>query len=104
MFGRWKLMANYPFHQYAISAVSPFNRKIGINPVCHEATSAFGGIPELTAMLVLAKGIMGMLICEPLFNAAKVNSSFARGISLSATAPERLKQMKWAGRKGLSPV
>jgi putative effector of murein hydrolase len=55
-------------------------------PFAIEATSAFGGIPELTAMLVLVTGIMGILICEPLFNAAKVKSSFARGISLSATA------------------
>lgn len=55
-------------------------------PFAIEATSAFGGGPELTAMLVLVTGIMGMLICDPLFKAAKIKSSLARGISLGASA------------------
>ncbi|MBB1428647.1 LrgB family protein [Shewanella frigidimarina] len=55
-------------------------------PFAIEATGAFGGIPELTAMLVLVTGIMGMLICEPLFKAANIKSSLARGISLGASA------------------
>jgi putative effector of murein hydrolase len=55
-------------------------------PFAIEATRAFGGIPELTAMLVLLTGIMGMLICEPLFKAARIQSSLAKGISLGASA------------------
>jgi len=44
-------------------------------PFAIEATSAFGGIPELTAMLVLVTGIMGMLICDPLFKAANIKAA-----------------------------
>lgn len=55
-------------------------------PFAIEATGAFGGIPELTAMLVLLTGIMGMLICEPLFRVAKIRSSVAKGVALGASA------------------
>ncbi|GIU22201.1 LrgB family protein [Shewanella schlegeliana] len=55
-------------------------------PFAIEATGAFGGIPELTAMLVLLTGIMGMLICEPLFKVAKIRSSVAKGVALGASA------------------
>ncbi|GIU41657.1 murein hydrolase effector protein LrgB [Shewanella sairae] len=55
-------------------------------PFAVEATHAFGGVPELTAMLVLLTGIIGMLICEPLFKVAKINSSIAKGVALGASA------------------
>ncbi|MCL1145054.1 LrgB family protein [Shewanella marinintestina] len=55
-------------------------------PFAVEATTAFGGVPELTAMLVLLTGIIGMLICEPLFKIAKINSSIAKGVALGASA------------------
>ena len=55
-------------------------------PFAIEATAAFGGIPELTAMLVLLTGVMGMLICEPLFKVAKIRSAIAKGVALGATA------------------
>ncbi|GIU21357.1 LrgB family protein [Shewanella sp. MBTL60-007] len=55
-------------------------------PFAMEATGAFGGIPELTAMLVLLTGIMGMLICEPLFKMARIRSSVAKGVALGASA------------------
>ncbi|MCL1092892.1 LrgB family protein [Shewanella kaireitica] len=55
-------------------------------PFAIEATGAFGGIPELTAMLVLLTGIMGMLICEPLFRVANIRSAVAKGIALGASA------------------
>ncbi|ABZ75519.1 LrgB family protein [Shewanella halifaxensis HAW-EB4] len=55
-------------------------------PFAIEATGAFGGVPELTAMLVLLTGIMGMLICEPLFKVAKIRSSVAKGVALGASA------------------
>lgn len=55
-------------------------------PFAIEATTAFGGIPELTAMLVLLTGIMGMLICEPLFKVAKIRSAVAKGVALGASA------------------
>ncbi|MGM8892165.1 LrgB family protein, partial [Psychrobacter sp. 1Y1] len=55
-------------------------------PFAIEATGAFGGVPELTAMLVLLTGIMGMLICEPLFKVANIRSSVAKGVALGASA------------------
>ncbi|MBR9726554.1 LrgB family protein [Shewanella intestini] len=55
-------------------------------PFAIEATPAFGGVPGLTAMLVLLTGVMGMLICEPLFKVAKIKSSVAKGMALGASA------------------
>ncbi|PKG55937.1 murein hydrolase effector protein LrgB [Shewanella sp. Choline-02u-19] len=55
-------------------------------PFAIVATSSFGGVPELTAMLVLITGVMGMLICEPLFKVAKIRSSVAKGVALGASA------------------
>ncbi|GIU11958.1 MULTISPECIES: LrgB family protein [unclassified Shewanella] len=55
-------------------------------PFAIEATTAFGGVPELTAMLVLLTGVMGMLICEPLFKLANIRSSVAKGVALGASA------------------
>lgn len=55
-------------------------------PFAIEATGSFGGIPELTAMLVLLTGVIGMLICEPLFKAANIQSSIAKGVALGASA------------------
>jgi len=55
-------------------------------PFAMEATSAFGGVPELTAMLVLLTGIIGMLVSEPLFKLAKISSPLAIGAALGAAA------------------
>ncbi|WP_108944397.1 LrgB family protein [Shewanella halifaxensis] len=55
-------------------------------PFAIEATSSFGGIPELTAMLVLLTGVIGMLICEPLFKVAHIQSPIAKGVALGASA------------------
>ncbi|BAJ00722.1 LrgB family protein [Shewanella violacea] len=55
-------------------------------PFAMEATSSFGGLPELTAMLVLLTGVLGMLICEPIFRMAKINTSLGKGAALGASA------------------
>ncbi|MGL4474893.1 MAG: LrgB family protein [Shewanella sp.] len=54
-------------------------------PFALAATSAFGGVPALTAMLVLATGVIGMLIGEPLFRMMKLNSSLGKGMALGAS-------------------
>lgn len=55
-------------------------------PFALEATSAFGGVPELTAMMVLITGVIGMLVCEPLFKLMRIKSSLGKGIALGASA------------------
>ncbi|MCA1895542.1 LrgB family protein [Shewanella putrefaciens] len=55
-------------------------------PFAMEATSAFGGVPELTAMMVLITGIIGMLVCEPLFKLMRIRTSLGKGVALGASA------------------
>ncbi|WP_028762427.1 LrgB family protein [Shewanella colwelliana] len=55
-------------------------------PFAIEATSAFGGVPDLTAMLVLVTGILGMLLCAPIFKLARIRSPLAKGAALGASA------------------
>ncbi|MCH1929230.1 LrgB family protein [Shewanella sp. A25] len=55
-------------------------------PFALEATSSFGGVPELTAMLVLLTGIIGMLVCEPLFKLMRIRTSLGKGVALGASA------------------
>ncbi|MDR6962595.1 LrgB family protein [Shewanella putrefaciens] len=55
-------------------------------PFAMEATSVFGGVPELTAMMVLITGIIGMLVCEPLFKLMRIRTSLGKGVALGASA------------------
>lgn len=55
-------------------------------PFAMTASVSFGGVPDITAMLVLLTGIIGMLIGEPLFRLLRVRSSWARGASLGGAA------------------
>ncbi|MFP8967726.1 LrgB family protein [Pokkaliibacter sp. CJK22405] len=55
-------------------------------PFALQAATAFGGVPEITAMLVMATGIIGMVICEPVFRATRIRTSLARGVALGASA------------------
>lgn len=55
-------------------------------PFALEATNAFGGVPELTAMMVLITGVIGMLVCEPLFKLMRIKSSLGKGVALGASA------------------
>ncbi|WP_254843507.1 LrgB family protein [Shewanella sp. UCD-KL21] len=55
-------------------------------PFAIEATSAFGGVPDLTATLVLITGVLGMLLCGPVFKLAKIKSPLAKGAALGGAA------------------
>lgn len=55
-------------------------------PFAIEATTVFGGEPDLTAMLVLITGVLGMLLCGPVFTLAKISSPLAKGAALGASA------------------
>ncbi|MCL1074608.1 LrgB family protein [Shewanella dokdonensis] len=55
-------------------------------PFAMQATTSFGGVPELTAMLVMLTGIIGMVIGEPLFRLAHIHTSLGKGVALGASA------------------
>ncbi|MGL5359083.1 MAG: LrgB family protein [Shewanella sp.] len=55
-------------------------------PFALEATGAFGGVPELTAVMVLLTGIIGMLLCQPLFKLIGIQSAIGKGVALGASA------------------
>lgn len=55
-------------------------------PFAMEATSAFGGVPELTAMMVLITGVIGILVCDPLFKFMRIRTSLGKGVALGASA------------------
>lgn len=55
-------------------------------PFAIVATINFGGVPELTAMMVVATGVIGMLVSEPLFKWTKISSALGRGVALGASA------------------
>jgi putative effector of murein hydrolase len=55
-------------------------------PFAVEATTSFCGVPELTATLVLITGVIGMLLCGPVFKLAKIKSPLAKGSALGGAA------------------
>lgn len=50
-------------------------------PVAMELSKSLGGVPELTAVLVIATGIVGALIVTPLMNALGIRDFAARGFA-----------------------
>ncbi len=50
-------------------------------PVAMELSKSLGGVPELTAVLVIATGIIGALIVTPLMNALRITDYAARGFA-----------------------
>lgn len=66
-------------------ANSMFVRSVS-TPFAIVATLNFGGIPELTAMMVVVTGVIGMLISEPLFKWVRINSALGKGVALGASA------------------
>lgn len=55
-------------------------------PFAMEAAVFFGGVPDLTAVLVMMTGVIGMVVCEPVFRLAGIRTSLARGAALGASA------------------
>jgi putative effector of murein hydrolase len=49
-------------------------------------TETLGGAPPLTAVLVVATGILGAIIVTPLMNALKIRDYAARGFAAGLTA------------------
>lgn len=55
-------------------------------PFAVEAVTAFGGVPDVTAMLVIMTGIIGMVVSEPVFKLARIRTPLARGVALGAAS------------------
>lgn len=55
-------------------------------PFALSASEHIGGIPSITAALVVIAGLFGGLIGYPILNALKVKSPLARGLSLGAVS------------------
>ena len=43
------------------------------------ASANFGGLPDITALMVVFTGVIGMLCCEPIFKLVRVRTSHGRG-------------------------
>lgn len=55
-------------------------------PVAMAVAERLGGLPSLTAVLVIASGILGATMATPLLNAARVTDWAARGLAVGMTA------------------
>jgi predicted murein hydrolase (TIGR00659 family) len=55
-------------------------------PVAMAVAERLGGLPSLTAVLVIASGILGATLATPLLNAAGVRDWAARGLAVGMTA------------------
>ncbi len=55
-------------------------------PFAVEAVSSFGGVPDITAMLVIMTGIIGMAVSETVFKVAKIRTPLAKGAALGAAS------------------
>ncbi len=55
-------------------------------PIAMELAKSLGGIPSLTAVLVVATGIIGALMVTPLLNALRFRNYAARGFAAGVTS------------------
>ncbi|WP_221798737.1 LrgB family protein [Oceanobacter mangrovi] len=79
----WLLVQIFPMPD--VAARSMLTRSVS-TPFAMQVTEQFGGVPDLTAMLVLMTGVVGMLICEPAFRLARIRTSLAKGAALGAAS------------------
>jgi putative effector of murein hydrolase len=55
-------------------------------PFAIQVSARFGGMPDITAMLVVLTGVIGMLVCDPLYRLARIRTAHARGAGLGSSA------------------
>ena len=60
--------------------------KSGTTPIAMEVTEALGGIPSLTAAVVVAVGIFGGMVGFTVMRYSHVDSPIAQGLSIGAAA------------------
>lgn len=72
-------------------------------PVAMQVSETIGGIPSLTAVLVMIAGFVGALLGPLVFKLGKINSPISRGISMgSASHGVGISRLKDYGEKDLS--
>ncbi|MBK8457152.1 MAG: LrgB family protein [Phyllobacteriaceae bacterium] len=64
-----------------VSVMASIAPKSVTAPVAMELSKSLGGVPELTAVLVILTGIIGALIVTPLMNAFRITDFAARGFA-----------------------
>jgi len=62
----------------ALASIAP---KSVTAPVAMQLSKSLGGVPELTAVLVIATGIIGAMVVTPLMNALRIRDFAARGFA-----------------------
>jgi putative effector of murein hydrolase len=72
-------------HMPAVLERSMLPRSVS-TPFAILVSAKFGGMPDITAMLVVLTGVIGMLVCEPLYRMARIKSPHARGSGLGSSA------------------
>ncbi|MBV8046213.1 MAG: LrgB family protein [Paludibacterium sp.] len=50
------------------------------------ASSNFGGLPDITALMVVFTGVIGMLCCEPIYKLIRIRSAHGRGAGLGSSS------------------
>lgn len=72
-------------------------------PVAMQVSETIGGIPPLTAVLVMIAGFVGALFGPMIYKIGKINSSISRGVSMgSASHGVGLTKLKDYGEEDLS--
>lgn len=79
----WALVQIFPLPRELASGM--LVRSVS-TPFAVEAVTAFGGVPDVTAMLVIMTGIIGMVVSEPVFKLARIRTPLARGVALGAAS------------------
>jgi putative effector of murein hydrolase len=72
--------------------------------VAMAVTEALGGAPPLTAVLVIATGILGAIIVTPLMNALRVRDYAARGFAVDLASPRTASARRGRSRSIRSPA
>jgi putative effector of murein hydrolase len=72
-------------HMPTVIARSLLPRSVS-TPFAIQVSAKFGGMPDITALMVVLTGVIGMLVCEPLFSMARVKSAHARGAGLGSSS------------------
>jgi putative effector of murein hydrolase len=60
--------------------------KSATTPIAMAVAERLGGLPSLTAVVVIATGIFGAITGRSLFNALKIHSMAARGFAMGVAA------------------
>ena len=70
--------------QTLIASLAP---KSVTTPIAMALSESNGGIPALTAVVVVVAGVMGSIIAPPIMNWLGIKSPIAKGIALGASSP-----------------